>query len=54
MVFHGPNVGRANVDDDKDDDMDLHLSTRIKLTRFRKFEDENDCFHSLGTKLRFR
>jgi hypothetical protein len=42
------------VEDDKDDDMALHASTRTKLTRFGKFEDENGWFFSLGMKLSFR
>jgi hypothetical protein len=54
IVFHGPSVRIADVDDDKDDNVALHVSTRTKLTRFGKFEDENDHFCSLGTKLSFR
>jgi hypothetical protein len=42
------------VDDDKDDDVALHVSTKTTLTRFGKFEDENDRFLSLGTKLSYR
>jgi hypothetical protein len=52
-IVHGPSVGRADVDGDKDDNMALHVSTGTKLTQFGKLEDENDYFCSLGTKLSF-
>jgi hypothetical protein len=41
------------VDDDKDNDVALHVNTKTKLTRFGKFEDENSRFRSPGTKLSF-
>jgi hypothetical protein len=43
----------ADVDDDKDNDVALHVNTRTKLTRFGKFEDENGRFCSSRTKLSF-
>jgi hypothetical protein len=32
------------VDNDKDDNVALHVSTETKFTWFGNFEDENDCF----------
>jgi hypothetical protein len=53
-IVHGPRVGRADVEEDKDDDVALHVNTGTRLTRFGKFEDENGHFCSSGTKLSFR
>ena len=40
--------------DDKARHRGVHVGPGMKLSRIRKFEDENGHFHSLGTELSFR
>jgi hypothetical protein len=44
MVFHDCSEWNVDMDNDEDDSMALHVSLRTKLSRFRKFKDENDLF----------
>ena len=40
--------------DDKARHRGVHVGPGMKLSRIRKFEDENGHFHSLGTEVSFR
>lgn len=52
-VFHYPRDWSADLDDDEDDSVALHVSLGTKLSRFWKFVDENVHFYCSGMKLSF-